>query len=214
MAGCPHHVTQRGNYQQVVFYDDEDRRLYLEWLCEYKKRNGLKVWAWCLMDNHVHLVCVPRQEGSLAQTLHQVHTRYASYRNRRSGARGHLWQGRYYSCALDEEQVWVAVRYVEQNPVRAGMVVRAEEYGWSSARAHTEGRGDGVVDEGLRGKDVTEDWRGWLAEPASEKDLVRLRQGTFTGRPVGAEGFQARIEALLGRRLSPGRRGRPRRPRE
>jgi putative transposase len=216
LAGYPHHVTQRGNYGQTVFDQEEDQRVYLEWLCEYKARHGLKVWAWCLMDNHVHLVAVPERQGSLGQTLHSAHMRYANYLNRKRGAVGHLWQGRFYSCVLDDEHLWAAIRYVERNPVRAGVVERAEEYRWSSARAHLSGRSDGVLDgrvEWNRAVTAVGDWSGWLGQPEEHGKLQRLRSHTRTGRPLGDDGFLAKVEALLDRRLKALTRGRPTKPR-
>lgn len=212
VAGYPHHITQRGNYGQTVFDEDEDRGIYLEWLCEYKARCGLEVWAWCLMDNHVHLVGVPQRQGSLGQALRSAHMRYANYLNRKRGAAGHLWQGRFYSCVLDEQHLWAAIRYVERNPVRAGLVERAEEYRWSSARAHVSGSPDGVVDGGPQwcaGLTGVGGWPSWLGQPEELGKLQRLRSHTRTGRPLGDQGFMAKVEAYLGRRLRALPRGRP-----
>ena len=136
----PLHVTQRGNYRQSVFENDDDRRQYLVWLKEYKAKHGLRIWAWCLMDNHVHLVCVPGGPRSLCEALRHTHMRYAGYMNRQRGVQGHFWQGRFYSCVLDDEHLWAAVRYVERNPVRNGLAARAEEYPWSSAGARVSGK--------------------------------------------------------------------------
>ncbi len=212
LPGYPHHITQRGNYGQTVFDEDEDGRVYLKWLCEYKAKHGLRVWSWCLMDNHVHLVGVPERQGSLARTLRSAHMRYANYLNRKRGAAGHLWQGRFYSCVLDEQHLWAALRYVERNPVRAGLVERAEEYRWSSAPAHVSGSADGVLDGGLEccaGVTGVGDWASWLAQPEELGKVQRLRSHSRTGRPLGDEGFLAKVEAVLGRRLKALPRGRP-----
>jgi len=214
VEGLPHHVTQRGNYRQVVFEDDEDRAAYLEFLKVYKERYGLEVWAWCLMDNHVHLVAVPLEADSLSKTLHMTHMRYAAYANRRHGRQGHLWQGRFYSCVLDGGHVATAVRYVERNPVRAGMVRKAEKYRWSSARAHVERQSDGICDESLPMDDLLEGlrggWSAWLRQVDDAEEVERLRKGTMTGRPVGGPGFVAKVERKLGRRVRSLGRGRPR----
>lgn len=213
MPGFAHHVTQRGNYRQDVFEDDEDRQTYLRFLCDYKDKYGLLVWAWCLMDNHVHLVCVPSTAESLGRTLRDTHMRYSSYFNRKRNMQGHLWQGRYSSCVCDEEHEWAAIRYVERNPVRAKMVERAEDYAWSSAAAHVNGKSDGIIDEGLSVaemvKGIIGDWSEWLESESDEKVINRLRSNTHTGRPCGTESFITKIEALLNRTLRAKKHGRP-----
>jgi putative transposase len=214
VEGYPHHVTQRGNCGQVVFHDAADRRFYLSCLSEYKERYGLEVWAWCLMDNHLHLVCVPKRRNSLSKTLHFAHVRYANYFNRRFGQEGHLWQGRFYSCALDRRYQAAAVKYVETNPVRAKAARRAENYRWSSARAHVSGKPDGVTDEKtpledlMQGKRVR--WPAWLRVKMDEKEMDAIRSHTRTGRPLGSEGFVTRVEKKLRRKLRVLARGRPR----
>ena len=146
-VGYPHHITQRGNYRQAVFESDEDYIRYLELLRLYCKKYSLKIWAYSLMGNHVHFIAVPIEPESLAKTFNTLHMRYAQYFNMKNKASGHLWQGRFYSCALDERHLYAGMRYVENNPVRARIVKRAEQYQWSSAGAHVErwcGRGEAV----------------------------------------------------------------------
>jgi len=135
-ADLPHHITQRGNRRETVFFNDEDRICYLSWLKEYSDKHNIEILAYCLMTNHVHLVVVPFTEESLQRVLRPLHMRYAQRINREHGWDGHLWQGRFFSCPLDEIYMWAAVRYVERNPVRAGLVRRAEDYDWSSAAGH------------------------------------------------------------------------------
>ncbi len=132
----PHHVTQRGNARQVILGSDEDRLTYLALLRQYSELHGMGLLGYCLMSNHVHLISVPHAQDALAQALKQAHGRYATYWNARRASSGHVWQGRFYSCPLDESHLWEALRYVELNPVRAGMVASAEEWRWSSARVH------------------------------------------------------------------------------
>lgn len=135
-AGIPHHITQRGNRRENVFFTDDDRHLYLKWLTEYCERHQVEVLAYCLMTNHVHLVLVPSTETGLQQVLKPLHMRYAQHVNRCRGWKGHVWQGRYFSSPLDESYTWAAIRYVERNPIRARMVRKAERYRWSSAAGH------------------------------------------------------------------------------
>jgi len=133
---CPHHITQRGNNRQGVFFVADDYRLYLDILREQSRRYGLEVHAYCLMANHVHLVATPHGADSLAKAVGRTHWRHSQAINRLHGRSGHLWQGRFYSCALDRPHFWAAVQYVERNPVRARLVRRAWDYAWSSAAAH------------------------------------------------------------------------------
>jgi len=208
----PHHVTQRGNRREEVFLDDEDRRRYLVLLLEYSEKHALEIWAYCLMTNHVHFVVVPREADALAATFKPVDMRYTQHVNRRLHATGHLWQGRFYSCPLDEEHLWEAVRYVERNPVRPGMVKRAEKYPWSSAAAHCTGRKDLLVQGGLEKRRVVRDWSAWLRQGDDDAMLKVLCMQTRTGRPAGDASFVARLEKLCGRFLAPRKGGRPRKP--
>ena len=209
-VGFPHHITQRGNYRQSVFQSDEDYLQYREWLTQYSKKYGLKIWAYCLMSNHVHYIAVPMEEDALARTFNTVHMRYSQHANTRQNNRGHLWQGRFYSCALDEKHLYAGVRYVENNPVKARVVKKAEHYRWSSARAHVRGEADAVLAEECYLVKKIGDWSRYLGE---EKDVVLvedIRQSTRTGRPCGDDRFMTKLESLLGRRLTALPRGRPR----
>ena len=134
-----HHVTQRGNGQRVVFDSDADRLVSLGLLRQYSIVHECALVGYCLVSNHVHLIAVPARADSLPVGLRGVHGRCATCTNGRQGASGHVWQGRYFSCPLDGRHLWAALRYVECNPVRAGMVARADEYGWSSVDAHCGG---------------------------------------------------------------------------
>ena len=147
-VGFPYHVTHRGNRREDIFFRDEDRRRYLELLRQYSAANGLQIWAYCLMTNHVHLLAVPGGPDALARGVGLTHRRHAQAINIAQGWTGHLWEHRFYSTALDEAHLWAAVKYIETNPVRAGLVGRAEEYGWSSARAHALGEADPLLSAG------------------------------------------------------------------
>jgi putative transposase len=211
-VGVPHHVTQRGNGRQDVFFTERDREAYLDALFDYAARYGMRVWGYCLMRNHVHLVVVPEAERSLAQVFGRTHSDYARYANVARRSCGHLWQARFYSCALDQAHVWAALAYVERNPVRAGMVAEAEEYRWSTAAAHCR------EDTSGRGLDLSEwrrsfsgaRWREVLRTSVRGEALEeRLREATRRGYPLGSEGFVDRIGSMLGRELKPRPPGRP-----
>ncbi len=202
VPGLPHHVTQKGNLDCDVFEEDGDRRAYLSMLHKYAGRYGLDVWAYCLMTNHVHIVCVPRSEGSLSKTLRDAHTRYATWFNRRRAKSGHLWHNRYYSCVMDESHLWAAVRYVERNPVRAGLVTRAEQYLWSSAAAHCGLNPDPLIQLPFPIQGRIADWGKWLADEDVALSAA-VRHGTAGGRPLGGEDFLREIEMRAGLILPP-----------
>ncbi|MCK5863023.1 MAG: transposase, partial [Candidatus Hydrogenedentes bacterium] len=136
VPGFAHHITQRGNREMDVFEKSDDHLVYLRFLKRYAEKYGLSIYAYCLMANHVHLVAVPGDERALGKALRDAHTVYAMHFNTRTAISGHVWQGRFSSCPLDEQHLWAAVRHVERNPVAAGIVERAEQYRWSSAAAH------------------------------------------------------------------------------
>ena len=175
----PHHVTQRGNYQQIVFQDKVDRDHYLSWIKEYSEKCGLKIWAYCLMDNHVHFVVVPLKSDSLSRTFNQAHMRYSQYFNRRMKQKGHLWQGRFYSCALDETHLYCAVRYVERNPVRVGLVSLAEEYLWSSASSHANRTNNSFLSDDMPLLKEIQDWKEYLSGFEEEETLEYIRRCTL-----------------------------------
>lgn len=206
VPGLPHHVTQRGNRRQPVFFGADDYRSYLRVLRDQSQRWGLEVWAYCLMTNHVHLIVVPQTAQSLVRTLSETHRRYTRRINFREDWRGYLWQGRFASYPLDERHLLAAVRYVERNPVRAGMVLRAEDYPWSSARAHV----NAVYDELLHPcflSDQIRDWAAFLTAPDDQACSKRLERHARTGRPYGEKDFLDRLERQLGRCLRPRKRG-------
>jgi putative transposase len=210
VPGVPYHVTQRGNRREDVFWTDRDRRVYLDLLQQYAEAHGLTVKAYCLMTNHVHLLAVPGTEQALAGALKPVHLRYAQHVNWTQGLAGRLWQGRFFSCALDEAHFWAAVRYVERNPVRAGLAARAEDYPWSSAAAHCGIRPDPLVPDATELAAEIGDWRTWLHEDEDETMANTLRRHTRTGRPLGGEVFLNLLETVLGRTVRPKKAGRHR----
>ena len=212
IVDVPHHVTQRGNARQVILTNDADRVAYLELLRQNSALYGLSLLGYCLMSNHVHLIAVPRTAAALAQTLKHVRGRYASYWNARQSSSGHVWQGRFYSCPLDDSHLWEALRYVELNPVRAGLVEAAEEWQWSSAAAHCGAAAHcPMLEMELWGERWTvSEWRAYLTAGDSQTDLIALRRCTHTGRPLGTPDFVAALEKSSLRLLAPRKGGRPR----
>lgn len=210
IAGFPHHVVQRGNYEQTVFDSPADYSRYIDWLKAYARRYGLDIWAYCLMPNHVHLICVPRTEKALAMSFNMTHMRYAQYFNGKKAVSGHLWRARFMSCVLDEPSVYEEVRFVETNPVRAGLVAASEEYPWSSAGSHVTRRPDPLLTDGFYLQDEVGDWRSYLTGRRDEAIVARARARLRTGRPAGDVEFIHSLEAILGRKLEALPRGRPR----
>jgi putative transposase len=145
LPGIPHHITQRGNRRERTFFEEGDYALYLDLLSEAARRNDVEIWSYCLMPNHIHVIAVPHDEDGLSRTFRHVHRHYTGYINARMRATGHLWQGRFSSVAMDEPHLFTALRYVALNPVRARLVGRAEDWPWSSVRAHLHRRDDQVV---------------------------------------------------------------------
>lgn len=187
----PHHITQRANARRFILHSDSDRLVYLDLLRQYCPLYGLSLLGYCLMSNHVHLVATPAKVDSLPGALKQTHGRYAAYWNASHRSSGHAWQGRYYSCPLDEAHLWAALRDTELNPVRAGMISTPEAYRWSSAAAHCGlAQPDLVLDLELWSKH----WnpatcKQYLAQEGAGADAEVTRQCTHTGRPLGSPEF-------------------------
>jgi len=208
VPGLPHHVVQRGVRSMDIFRDDDDRNMYLGLLSEFAARHGLQFWAWCLMTNHVHLVVVPSAEDSLALGIGQAHKLYAQRVNRRENARGHLFQERFYSYPIQLDRHFLAVvRYVELNPVTAGIVSRAEEHNWSSAGKHVSGLEDRLIEHDPLNAMVAR-WDLFLADGVdSARERARIDRHLRTGRPFGEEAWVERLEAATGRKLTARRYG-------
>lgn len=211
VAGHPHHITQRGNRRQKTFFCEDDYSLYLDLMREWCSRCGVEIWAYCLMPNHVHLIAVPDSEEGLRRAIGEAHRRYTRHINFREDWRGCLWQGRFGSCVMDEDHTLAAARYIELNPVRAGLVDDPCAYRWSSASGHVTGEDDVL----LRSRPLREwvaDWEALLKTDLDESTVMRLRQHERTGRPLGTDAFIDSVEKRLGRTLRPRPAGRPKRP--
>jgi len=200
IPGVPHHIIQRGNRRQTVFFSDEDRKKYLEYLRFFGDKFGIKYWAYCLMYNHVHLIAVPETEESLARGIGEAHRKYTRKINLHEGWKGYLWQGRFASYPLDQRYLYAAVRYVERNPVRAGLVRKAEEYPWSSAKAHVLGQRDLLLSKSFLSEEI-KDWLSFLQVEDSGQDVEHFKRHARTGRPLCDETFLTKLEMMTGRTL-------------
>lgn len=216
VTNYPHHITQRGNNRATVFFDDEDRQTYLRLLSANAKKYHMQIWGYCLMDNHIHLLAVPETETALARGIGMTNMMYTQYFNRKMQQSGRIWQNRFFSCVLESDQyLWAVARYIECNPLKAGMVDCAESYPWSSARAHITGTKDPLLHkpDWLSGKSrgaYVEFVRAADAAPDDEKIDNAIRKATRTGRPCGSEPFIDKLELQLQQPLRPGKPGRPR----
>ena len=202
----PHHVVQRGVRRMDVFFSADDRQEYLSLLSQSASKHSANFLAWCLMSNHAHFVVMPRQSKSLSATFGEAHRRYTRMVNFREDWRGHLWQERFHSYPMDERHLIAAVRYVEMNPVHAGLVQKPEDWEWSSARYHLgQSTGDWLVKErNLLG--LVNDWRKYLTE-GDEHDNTNYELHLRTGRPLGAADFVEKLERLIGTNLRPKKGG-------
>jgi putative transposase len=216
IPGLPHHVTQRGNNRQDVFFTDDDRAFYLETLRRQSRRHGLELHGFCLMTNHVHLIVTPLTEESLAKAVGRAHQLYAQYINDHCGRIGHLWHSRFFSCPMDDDHYMTGLRYAERNPQRAGLVRVPWEYPWSSAAAHCSGVDPaGLLNlEYWRCLAASLNWREFLCDDDDAQLLESIRKQTRHGRPLGGNRFIDALERRLNRRLRPRRAGRPKKPAE
>lgn len=199
VPGCPHHIVQRGNRRQAVFFNDQDKETYIELISDHAGKAGIDVVAYCLMDNHVHFIAVPHDVVSLAKAIGVAHKKYTRMIHFREDWRGYLWQGRFFSVPLSDQYLYRAVRYVENNPVRARLVRNAEDYRWSSARAHVLKTQDPLLSQNSLVQGI-DNWSAYLAED-DVKDREIIARHTSTGRPLGDDAFIASIEQLTGRIL-------------
>ncbi len=212
LPGYPHHVTQRGNRRQAVFFCNEDYRTYTAMVAKACRKARTEVWAYCLMPNHVHFVLVPSDEDGLCAVFAEAHRRYTRRINLRERWQGHLWQERFYSCPMDETHLLATVPYVELNPVRAGLVRCAQDWLWSSAKAHFAGEDDGLVQVSPMLKRIA-DWPRYVQDEGSAENTETLRRHTRSGRPLGEDKFIDMAERISGRVLRPRKRGRKRQER-
>lgn len=207
VPGLPHHVTQRGNRREPVFFGDGDYRYYLRLVAAAARAAEAEIWAYCLMPNHVHFVVTPSTPDGLRATFADAHRRYTSFINARRRQTGHLWQGRFASVVMDERHLLAALRYISLNPVRAGLVERATDWPWSSARAHAAGRHDGIVTVGPALGRI-DDFAMFLQQPQDAEAVAALRLSYVTGRPVGGPDWIEALEGRTGRLLARARPGR------
>lgn len=216
--GVPQHVILRGNNREPIFANDEDRQFFKEILLDAARRYGLATHAYVLMTNHIHLLVLPESAESLPKTLQSVGRRYVQYFNYRYKRTGTLWEGRYRATVVDAEgYLFECMRYIELNPVRAGMVAHSREYVWSSYRSNAEGMDDPLVTRHSQYRRLGADdaarqqaYRELVQAPMDAGLLATVRDSTHKGWALGGDRFKAKIERLTLRRTGPLPKGRPR----
>ena len=211
IPNVPHHITQRGNNRQDVFFVDDDRRVYLSLLKQQSQKFGLEILGWCLMTNHIHLIARPTNQESLAKAIGRTHFRYTQYINSFHKRCGHLWQNRFFSCPLGREHFWQALLYVEQNPVREKLVRRSWQYPWSSSKAHIDKADPDELLDMTYWKKISArfDWKNALQRIQTKEQIDSIRRNTHTGRPLASDAFISKLEKLFNKRLRPLPIGRP-----
>ena len=217
LAGVPLHLIQRGNNRQACFFSDDDYRAYLNWLQEYAEKCSCAIHAYVLMTNHVHLLITPRTSGGVGDLMKRLGQRYVQYINRTYRRSGTLWEGRFRSCLTQEEDyVLACYRYIELNPVRGNMVGHPAEYLWSSYRTNAQGEPSTLLthhpiytalskDEKARQAVYRELFRYQLVPGMTDE----IRVATNSNYALGSQKFQAQAAVMLGRRVTPGKSGRP-----
>ncbi len=212
VAGLAHHITQRGNNRQQVFFTDSDRWSYLDLLEEHTAFANVRILGYCLMTNHTHLILVPTRENSLERCLQRIDSEYAARQNRTRSRSGHFWQGRYKCSVMDDKHLWAGLRYVEQNPVRSGLVASPEDWRWSSARDHLGLRCPPLIqlDQELWSECFgIPQWTEFLKTPTRAEELSRFRTASRSEAPIASEAFCLDLERTLSRPVFPRKKCKP-----
>lgn len=218
IPGQPQHVIQRGNNRCAIFVSEDDYRFYLECLSDAAKKTGCDVHAYVLMTNHVHLLVTPQKKESIAKMLQSVGRRYVQYFNQAYKRTGTLWEGRYKATIIDSEAyLLTCYRYIELNPVRAGIVIQPGEYPWSSYRCHAEGVANSLVTDhslyfalGITSEARQSAYRELLNSDLSATELDSIREATNKAWVLGSDRFKEEISTLADRRVKALPKGRPR----
>jgi putative transposase len=218
VPGQPHHLIQRGNDRQLIFREDKDFEVFLDWLRQAAKQFKVALHAYVLMPNHLHLLATPTDETGLGRMMQWVGRYYVPYFNQKYGRVGTLWQGRYKTTVIDSEHYFLTCsRYIELNPVRAGMLNDPGAYRWSSCAHHLGARPDPLITDhalywALANTPFAREaaYRDLLLQALTEAEITALRESGLRGGALGSDQFKARLERQTERRVRPGKKGRPR----
>ena len=220
LPGQAHHLMLRGNNRQAIVMNDGDRQQFLDFLREGARTNQVAIHAYALMDNHLHLLATPEDEQGISKLMQSLGRRYVAWFNHRYERSGTLWEGRFRATVIDSERYFLAcMRYIELNPVRAGLVRAPEDYSWSSCASHLGRRSDALLHEHLLywtlgntpfEREVA--YRELLMEGCAESERQCITQATLKGWPLGSASFLKAVADQTQRRVQPQARGRPRKP--
>lgn len=217
VIGHPHHIILRGNNRSAIFDNDKDRRFFLECLEEAKKKTNSKIYAYCLMTNHIHLLAEPSTEDGISDMMQSLGRRYVRYITLTYRRTGTLWEGRFKSSLVSKDEYFLAcIRYIELNPIRAKIIKEPEDYPWSSFRFRAEGKVDSLLNEdsiyiGL-GKTPQErqvKYKEWFKRSISDEEVNLIRSVTQRGGIFSSKAFLGKIAKLKGRDVVLKPRGRP-----
>ena len=222
VPGIPLHIIQRGNNRQSCFFADEDYLFYLDGLKEYAQSTGCSIHAYVLMTNHVHLLLTPSQSSSAGNLMQRLGQRYVHYINRTYKRSGTLWEGRFRSCVIQQQEyLFVCQRYIEMNPVRAGMVKQPGEYRWSSYQVNGQGKSSDLVTHHVLYRDLGQSsaerqlaYRELFRHELQPGAIDKIRKATNGNFALGSSRFTEEISKMLGRRVTPGKAGRPKKEAE
>jgi putative transposase len=207
IPNTPHHITQRGNRGEKVFFEKEDYQIYLDILLEQCGRFKISLLSYCLMPNQIHIIAVPENENFLARAIGETHRRYSCHINTRQDWRGHLFQDRFFSYPMDEQNALRAARFIETLPVTAGIAPKPENYLWSSAKARIKVIHNPIL-KPFRSFHTIHNWGDYLSRPMDLNELKTIQLHLQTGRPRGGDIFLDSIEKRIGRQVRPNKRGR------
>lgn len=213
--GIPQHIIQRGNNRQVCFASKEDFVVYAHWLYESSEKYGVAIHAWVFMTNHVHILATPQEQGGISRVMQTVGRHYVRYFNKVYQRSGTLWEGRFKSCVVDAENyLLICQRYIELNPIRANMVDDPVDYPWSSYRCNGLGKPSKLwkphevyLRLGKSERERLVSYRALFKAHMDETLLSDIRDSTNKGLAIGSGRFKEQVEALTGRRVTPGKRG-------
>lgn len=213
----PHHIIQRGNDRQVIFHDADDCLAFLAWLREASRQFKVAIHAYVLMGNHLHLLASPTDAQGLARMMQWIGRYYVPYFNRKYDRIGTLWQGRFKTSVIESEQYFMLCsRYIEMNPVRAGLVSHPGEYRWSSYAHHVGDKSDALIADhplywALGNTPFVREaaYKQWMAQAVTQEEVESLSQAVLKGWALGSEQFKIALEKRTKRRIRPAKRGRP-----
>lgn len=208
-GGYVYHVLNRGNARGKVFHKDEDFAAFVTLMTQANERVAMRLVGYCLMPNHFHLLLWPRNDGDLSRWMQWLLTSHVRRYHRHYDSSGHVWQGRFKAFPVqDDEHYWTVLRYVERNPLRAGLVARSQDWEWSSLKPTPRSSPDGLLKDGPLAK--FQGWTKFVNRPESEAELASLRKSLARGAPYGESSWQSRTAKTLGLESSLRPRGRPR----